>query len=81
MQQLIRPQIVLRNSATFTRFLEPLNAVFSQTTPLTSRGNHPLTLYFEHNHHSESVNLSRIQLGFRLKSRMALTSTASPMIL
>jgi hypothetical protein len=48
MQHLIRPQAVLHTSTTLTRFLQPLDAILSQVTPLTSRGNHPLSLDFEH---------------------------------
>jgi transposase len=65
MQHHIRPQIVLKDSATFDRFLAPLRSALSQITPLESRCNRPLTFQFEdeikalvyyHVHHFDSAN-------------------------
>jgi hypothetical protein len=48
MQQHIRPQAVFHTSKAFARFLEPLDTILPRVTPLTSRGNHPLSMGFEH---------------------------------
>ena len=47
MQQHIRPHIVLKDSATFDRFLAPLLSVLTQINPLESRSNRPFTFQFE----------------------------------
>jgi hypothetical protein len=47
MQQLTRPQVVLKNSTTFDRFIQPLQNVLKDITPLESGSNRPLALRFE----------------------------------
>jgi hypothetical protein len=42
----IRPQIVLQDSTSFTRFLSPLRSALEQITPLESRCNRPLAFQF-----------------------------------
>lgn len=48
MQHLIRPRVVMQSPATFNRFIQPLRTALTHIPPLESRGNHPLTLDFEH---------------------------------
>ncbi len=47
MQYRIRPQVVLRNSTTFDRFIQPLQNALEHITPLESGSNRPLTFPFE----------------------------------
>lgn len=84
MQQHIRPQIVLQNSATFDRFLSPLRSALEQITPLESRCNRPLTFQFEdeikalvyyHVNHFESANHLLQTLS---ESTFARTAVAPP---